>query len=164
VATIAPQTLPAGTANVYYEAAAVIVTLILLGRYLEARAKGTSEAIKRLVGLAPNRPIVRDGQSLELAIEEVRVGDIVLVRPGEKVPVDGEVVDGSSFVDESMITGEPVPVSKGEGTVVGATINKTGSFSIARRRSGLTRCWRRSSAWWSRRKGANCRSRRSSTR
>jgi len=132
VATIAPQTLPAGTANVYYEAAAVIVTLILLGRYLEARAKGrTSEAIKRLVGLAPKTArIVRDGQSLELAIEEVRVGDIVLVRPGEKVPVDGEVVDGSSFVDESMITGEPVPVSKGEGaTVVGATINKTGSFS-----------------------------------
>ncbi|MGE0280464.1 MAG: heavy metal translocating P-type ATPase [Rhizobiaceae bacterium] len=132
VATFAPQTLPAGTANVYYEAAAVIVTLILLGRYLEARAKGrTSEAIKRLVGLAPKTArIVRDGQSLELAIEEVRVGDIVLVRPGEKVPVDGEVVDGSSFVDESMITGEPVPVSKGEGAqVVGATINKTGSFS-----------------------------------
>jgi len=132
VATFAPQTLPAGTANVYYEAAAVIVTLILLGRYLEARAKGrTSEAIKRLVGLAPKTArIVRDGQSLEIAIEEVRVGDIVLVRPGEKVPVDGEVVDGSSFVDESMITGEPVPVSKGEGAqVVGATINKTGSFS-----------------------------------
>ncbi|MCR5860506.1 heavy metal translocating P-type ATPase [Mesorhizobium sp. J428] len=132
VATFAPQTLPAGTANVYYEAAAVIVTLILLGRYLEVRAKGrTSEAIKRLVGLAPKTArIVRAGQSLELAIEEVRVGDIVLVRPGEKVPVDGEVVDGSSFVDESMITGEPVPVSKGEGAqVVGATINKTGSFS-----------------------------------
>ncbi|MEQ1945433.1 heavy metal translocating P-type ATPase [Mesorhizobium sp. VNQ89] len=132
VATFAPQTLPAGTANVYYEAAAVIVTLILLGRYLEARAKGrTSEAIKRLVGLAPKTArIVRDGESLELAIEEVRVGDIVLVRPGEKVPVDGEVVEGSSFVDESMITGEPVPVSKGEGAqVVGATINKTGSFS-----------------------------------
>ncbi|QPC88802.1 cadmium-translocating P-type ATPase (plasmid) [Mesorhizobium sp. NBSH29] len=132
VATFAPQTLPAGTANVYYEAAAVIVTLILLGRFLEARAKGrTSEAIKRLVGLAPKTArIVRDGQSLELAIEEVRVGDIVLVRPGEKVPVDGEVVEGSSFVDESMITGEPMPVSKGEGAqVVGATINKTGSFS-----------------------------------
>ena len=132
VATFAPQTLPAGTANVYYEAAAVIVTLILLGRYLEARAKGrTSEAIKRLVGLAPKTArIVRDGESLELAIEEVRVGDIVLVRPGEKVPVDGEVVEGSSFVDESMITGEPVPVSKGEGAqVVGATINKIGSFS-----------------------------------
>jgi Cu+-exporting ATPase len=132
VVTFAPQTLPAGTANVYYEAAAVIVTLILLGRYLEARAKGrTSEAIKRLVGLAPKTArIVRNGQSLELAIEEVRVGDIVLVRPGEKVPVDGEVVEGSSFVDESMITGEPLPVSKGEGAqVVGATINKTGSFS-----------------------------------
>jgi len=132
VATFAPQIMPGGTANVYYEAAAVIVTLILLGRYLEARAKGrTSEAIKRLVGLAPKTArIVRDGEGLELAIEDVRVGDIVLVKPGEKVPVDGEVVEGSSFVDESMITGEPVPVSKGEGTqVVGATINKTGSFS-----------------------------------
>ena len=132
VATFAPGILPAGTANVYYEAAAVIVTLILLGRYLEARAKGrTSEAIKRLIGLSPKTArIVRDGQDLELAIEEVRVGDIVLVRPGEKVPVDGEVVEGSSFVDESMLTGEPVPVAKGEGAgVVGGTINKTGSFS-----------------------------------
>nr|MBA3517728.1 heavy metal translocating P-type ATPase [Hyphomicrobiales bacterium] len=132
VATFAPQILPAGTANVYYEAAAVIVTLILLGRTLEARAKGrTSEAIKRLVGLAPKSArIVRDGESLEVPIEEVRVGDVVLVRPGEKVPVDGEVVEGSSYVDESMITGEPVPVAKSEGAeVVGGTINKTGSFS-----------------------------------
>ena len=132
VATFAPGVLPAGTANVYYEAAAVIVTLILVGRFLEARAKGrTGEAIKRLVGLAPKSArIVRDGQNLELAIDEVRVGDIVLVRPGEKVPVDGDVVEGSSFVDESMITGEPVPVAKGEGAeVVGGTINKTGSFS-----------------------------------
>ena len=131
-ATFAPGLLPAGTANVYYEAAAVIVTLILLGRYLEARAKGrTSEAIKRLVGLqAKTARVLRDGSTVEVPLEAVSVGDLVLVRPGEKVPVDGAVTEGSSFVDESMITGEPVPVSKGEGAeVVGGTINKTGSFT-----------------------------------
>lgn len=132
VATFAPVLLPVGTANVYFEAAAVIVTLILLGRYLEARAKGrASEAIKRLLGLQPKTArVLRHGAALELQIDEVRVDDVVLVRPGEKVPVDGEVVEGSSFVDESMITGEPIPVSKGVGAeVVGGTINKTGSFS-----------------------------------
>ena len=132
IATFAPRVLPAGTANVYYEAAAVIVTLILLGRYLEARAKGrTSEAIKRLIGLRPKTArIIRDGSAVEVPLDEVRVGDLILVRPGEKIPVDGTVTEGSSFVDESMITGEPVPVSKGEGAeVVGATINKTGSFA-----------------------------------
>jgi Cu+-exporting ATPase len=133
VATFLPGVLPPGTAIVYYEAAAVIVTLILLGRYLEARAKGrTSEAIKRLVGLAPKTArVIRDGDTIELPLDQVIAGDILLVRPGDKVPVDGEVVEGSSFVDESMITGEPVPVSKGEGAeVVGGTINKTGSFSF----------------------------------
>ncbi len=133
VATFAPQLLPAGTANVYYEAAAVIVTLILLGRYLEAKAKGrTSEAIKRLVGLQPKTARVeRDGQTAEVLLSEVRSGDIVQVRPGDKVPVDGEVVEGSSYVDESMITGEPVPVAKEAGAeVVGGTINKTGAFSF----------------------------------
>jgi P-type Cu+ transporter len=133
VATFAPAVLPAGTINVYYEAAAVIVTLILLGRYLEERAKGrTSEAIKRLVGLqARTARIVRDGREIDVALDEVRAGDIVLVRPGEKIPVDGEVIEGSSYVDESMITGEPVPAPKGEGdSVVGGTINKTGSFSF----------------------------------
>jgi Cu+-exporting ATPase len=133
VATFAPQLLPTGTANVYYEAAAVIVTLILLGRYLEAKAKGrTSEAIKRLVGLTPKTArIERDGEVMELPISDVRAGDVVQVRPGEKVPVDGEVVDGSSYVDESMITGEPVPVAKQAGAeVVGGTINKTGAFSF----------------------------------
>ncbi|PAX06453.1 heavy metal translocating P-type ATPase [Sphingomonas lenta] len=133
VATFAPQVLPAGTANVYYEAAAVIVTLILLGRYLEAKAKGrTSEAIKRLVGLTPKTARVeRDGKVTELLIADVRAGDVVQVRPGEKVPVDGEVVEGSSYVDESMITGEPVPVAKEAGAeVVGGTINKTGAFSF----------------------------------
>ncbi len=133
VATFAPQLLPAGTANVYFEAAAVIVTLILLGRYLEAKAKGrTSEAIKRLVGLQPKTArIERDGQTVEVPLSDVRAGDIVQVRPGEQVPVDGEVVEGSSYVDESMITGEPVPVAKTAGVeVVGGTINKTGAFSF----------------------------------
>ncbi len=133
VATFAPQLLPAGTANVYYEAAAVIVTLILLGRYLEAKAKGrTSEAIKRLVGLQPKTArLRRDGQIVEVPLSEVRSGDIVEVRPGDRVPVDGEVIEGRSYVDESMITGEPVPVAKEAGTeVVGGTINKTGAFSF----------------------------------
>ncbi|MBX3584459.1 MAG: copper-translocating P-type ATPase [Rhizobiaceae bacterium] len=133
VATFAPQVLPAGTANVYYEAAAVIVTLILLGRYLEAKAKGrTSEAIKRLVGLQPKTARVeRDGQTVEIPLSEVLTNDIVQVRPGDRVPVDGEVVEGSSYVDESMITGEPVPVAKQAGAeVVGGTINKTGAFSF----------------------------------
>ena len=133
VATFAPGLLPAGAHNVYYEAAAVIVTLILLGRYLEAKAKGrTSEAIKRLVGLQPKTARVeRSGGIAEVPLAEVRAGDIVHVRPGEKVPVDGEVTEGASYVDESMITGEPVPVAKGAGDeVVGATINKTGAFSF----------------------------------
>ena len=133
VATFAAHLLPAGTANVYYEAAAVIVTLILLGRTLEARAKGrTSEAIKRLVGLqAKTARVQRNGETVELPLEQVVVGDVVLVRPGDKVAVDGEVVEGSSYVDESMITGEPVPVAKSAGAeVVGGTINKTGSFSF----------------------------------
>jgi P-type Cu+ transporter len=133
VATFAPGVLPPGTANVYYEAAAVIVALILLGRYLEAKAKGrTSEAIKRLVGLqAKTARIVRDGATLEVALADVHAGDIVQVRPGERVPVDGEVVDGNSYVDESMITGEPVPVAKAAGAaVVGGTINKIGAFTF----------------------------------
>lgn len=132
VATLVPDVLPPGTANVYFEAAAVIVTLILLGRTLEARAKGrTSQAIKRLVGLqAKTARVQRNGNTVEIALDQVTIGDVVLVRPGEKVPVDGEVVEGVSYVDESMITGEPVPVSKGVGAeVVGGTINKTGAFS-----------------------------------
>ncbi|MGQ7791529.1 heavy metal translocating P-type ATPase [Faunimonas sp. B44] len=139
VATFAPGLLPAGTANVYYEAAAVIVTLILLGRYLEARAKGrTGEAIRRLMGLqAKTARIIREGEAVDVPLAEVRVGDVVLVRPGEKVAVDGEVIEGSSFVDESMITGEPVPVAKAPGgQVVGGTINKTGAFSFRAERVG----------------------------
>ncbi|CAI1634330.1 heavy metal translocating P-type ATPase [Serratia proteamaculans] len=133
VATFVPEVLPQGTANVYFEAAAVIVSLILLGRTLEARAKGrTSQAIKRLVGLqAKTARVERNGETLEIPLDQVTTGDIVLVRPGEKVPVDGEVVEGTSYVDESMITGEPVPVQKSAGAdVVGGTINKTGAFSF----------------------------------
>ncbi len=133
VATFWSDILPEGTVNVYFEAAAVIVTLILIGRYLEARAKGrTSAAISRLVGLqAKSARVVRDGETVDVPLDDVRVGDIVQVRPGEKVPVDGEVIEGSSYVDESMITGEPVPVAKEESAeVVGGTINKTGAFSF----------------------------------
>ncbi|NBJ09772.1 heavy metal translocating P-type ATPase [Microvirga arsenatis] len=138
-ATFLPGLLPAGMANVYYEAAAVIVTLILLGRFLEAKAKGrTSEAIKRLVGLqAKTARVVRGGQAMEVPLDQVLAGDVVQVRPGEKIPVDGEVVEGSSFVDESMITGEPVPVQKAEGAeVVGGTINRTGTFAFRATRIG----------------------------
>ena len=133
IATFFPDLLPEGTENVYYEAAAVIVTLILLGRFLEARAKGkTSQAIKHLIGLQPKTAFVeRDGDFVEVPVVDVRRGDVVRIRPGEKVPVDGEVVDGGSYVDESMITGEPVPVKKAIGSeVVGGTINKTGSFTF----------------------------------
>ncbi|MDH2091452.1 heavy metal translocating P-type ATPase [Rhizobium pusense] len=133
VATFAPGFLPAGTVNVYFEAAAVIVTLILLGRLLEARAKGrTSEAIKRLVGLqAKMARVRRDDKTVELPIESVLSGDIVEVRPGDRVPVDGEVIEGQSYVDESMITGEPIPVSKKHGSeVVAGTVNQKGAFAI----------------------------------
>lgn len=132
VATFLPSLLPAGTANVYFEAAAVIVTLILLGRLLEARAKGrTSEAITRLIGLrAKTARVERNGAIVEVPLETLVPGDVVRVRPGEKVPHDGTVLSGSSHVDESMITGEPVPVVKHEGsTVIGGTINANGAFS-----------------------------------
>ncbi len=133
VATFAPQLLPRGADHVYYEAAAVIVTLILLGRLFEARAKGrTSEAIKRLMTLqAKSARVLRGQAELDVPIAEVVVGDVIIVRPGERVAVDGEVVAGSSFVDESMISGEPVPVEKGLGDpVVGGTVNKTGAFQF----------------------------------
>ena len=133
IATFLPQLLPAGTVNVYYEAAALIVTLILLGRTLEARAKGrTSEAIKRLIGLqAKTARVFRDGAVVELPIAEVRPSDLVEVRPGERVPVDGEVTEGASWIDESMISGEPLPVEKTIGSAVtGGTINQTGAFTF----------------------------------
>lgn len=131
VATFAPVLLPPGTINVYYEAAAVIVTLILLGRFLEVRAKGrTSEAIQRLVKLqAKTARVQRGGEWVELPIAEVVSNDEIEVRPGERIPVDGEVVSGESYVDESMITGEPVPVLKQAAEqVVGGTINQQGGL------------------------------------
>ncbi len=131
VATVAPRVLPADARDVYFEAVGVIVTLIMLGRLLEARAKaGTGEAIRRLVGLqAKVAHVVREGVEVDISIEEVQFGDVIGVRPGEKVPVDGEVVDGRSSVDESMVTGEPMPVTKAAGDpVIGATINQTGTF------------------------------------
>ncbi len=139
VATFLPGVLPSGTANVYYEAAAVIVTLILLGRYLEARAKGkTSQAIKHLIGLQAKTAYAKRGEDfVEIEIGEVVLGDIVRIRPGEKIPVDGRVTEGTSYVDESMITGEPLPVKKSAGDeVVGGTINKTGSFTFAATKIG----------------------------
>src|SRR5690606_19516169 len=112
---------------------AVIVTLILLGRLMEARAKGrTSDAIKRLVGLqAKTARVRRNGQPVDLPIASVITGDIVEIRPGERVPVDGLVIEGDSYVDESMITGEPIPVAKSAGSeVVGGTVNQTGAFAF----------------------------------
>jgi P-type Cu+ transporter len=137
-ATIAPQlfvasvhTHSAATPGVYYEVAAIIITLILLGRLLEARARGkTSGAIRALMGLQTKTARVeRDGVERDIPIAQVQVGDIVVVRPGESIPADGEVLSGNSTVDESMLTGEPMPVAKAPGsTVIGATLNKTGSF------------------------------------
>ena len=117
--------------KVYFDTSVVIITLILLGRVLEARAKGqTSEAIKRLIGLQPKTArVIRNGNEIDIPVQNVLVGDLVIVRPGEKIPVDGTVKDGKSFVDESMITGESIPVEKKTGDeVIGATINKSGSF------------------------------------
>ncbi|MBX3309376.1 MAG: heavy metal translocating P-type ATPase [Cryobacterium sp.] len=131
VAAFIPSVLPVDAREVYFEAVGVILTLILLGRLLEARAKaGTGEAIRTLIGLQPRTArVVRDGTESEIPVSDVLVGDIVVIRPGEKLPVDGQVTDGSSAVDEAMITGEPIPVVKAAGdTVIGATINQTGSF------------------------------------
>lgn len=118
---------------VYFDTSAVIITLILLGRFLEARARGrASDAIRKLAGLSPKAArVVRVGQEVDIPVGDVAAGDIVIVRPGEKIPVDGVVVDGTSAVDESMITGESIPVTKQSGDeVIGATINRTGSFTF----------------------------------
>ncbi len=128
-----------GAAELYFDTASVIIALILLGRYLEARARSqTSEAIKRLIGLQPRTArVIRNGQELDLPISEVIVGDVIQVRPGEKAPVDGIVIEGNSTLDESMITGESMPVEKTVGDqVVGATINKTGAFKFQANRVG----------------------------
>ena len=141
VAILFPGFFPASgpQASVYFDTAAIIIALILFGRLLEARAKGqTSEAIKKLIGMqAKTARVVRQGQELDIPVEEVIVGDIVIVRPGEKLPVDGIVKEGYSSIDESMVTGESIPVEKGAGDeVIGATINKTGSFRFEATRVG----------------------------
>jgi P-type Cu+ transporter len=133
VATVAPGlfTRAGLAADVYYEAVAMIIALILLGKVLEARAKGrTSDAIRRLMGLQPKHArVIRDGAEADVPVDELVVGDIIVVRPGEKVPVDGVVMSGRSVIDESLLTGEPVPVEKAMGDeVVGGTINGSGSF------------------------------------
>jgi Cu+-exporting ATPase len=131
VAALAPGLFAAGRDDVYFDTSALIITLILLGHLLEARAKGrTNEAIKKLAGLqAKTARVLRGGEELDVPLESVLVGDLVVVRPGEKVPVDGRVVSGGSAVDESMITGEAIPITKREGDeVIGATMNTSGSF------------------------------------
>jgi Cu+-exporting ATPase len=146
IAALLPEIFPAsfrddaGNVAVYFEAAAVITTLVLLGQVLELKARSeTSAAIKALLGLAPKtaRRVNADGSEEDVPLDEVQVGDHLRVRPGEKIPVDGSVVDGSSSVDESMVTGEPIPVGKGPGDgVVGATVNGTGSLVMTAERVG----------------------------
>ena len=141
VSTLFPEVLIAEglPTDVYYETAAVILTLVLFGRLLEARARGqTSEAIRRLLQLQPpSARVLRNGQVIEIPVALVVVGDEVLVRPGEKIPVDGELIAGSSWVEESMLTGEPTPVAKAAGdSVIGASLNRSGSFSFRVSRVG----------------------------
>lgn len=139
VVTFVPNIMPSETRNVYFEAAAMIATLILLGRYFEARARGrTGDAIKELMGLQPKTARVeRNGETIELAYDRLKVGDVIMVRPGERIAADGIVTAGSSYVDESMITGESMPASKIEGdNVVGGTVNKTGAFSFSATKIG----------------------------
>ncbi len=139
VITIAPSLAPVNVRGVYFEDVGFILTLILLGRLIEVRAKaGTGEAIRRLLDMqARTARVLRNGVEIDLAIDEVVPGDVVLVRPGEKIPVDGTVTEGHSAVDESMVTGEPIPVEKGPGDeVVGATMNANGSLRVEATRVG----------------------------
>ena len=139
LALMAPGLFPPGTAHFYFEAAAVIVSLILLGKWLEARAKGrTSAAIRRLVELRPQTArVVREGRELDIATQAIVLGDLVLARPGERIATDGEVERGESWVDESMLTGEPLPVARGPGgKVVGGTLNQTGVLHFRATRLG----------------------------
>ena len=132
-AILFPSVFPEGTSEPFYDVVAVVIALVVLGQALELRAKGqSSAAIKKLLGLqAKTARVIRDGKELDLPVEEVLVGDVIQVRPGEKVPVDGVIVEGSSAVDESMLTGESLPVSKKQGDeVIGATLNKTGAFKF----------------------------------
>ncbi|MBK5116346.1 MAG: heavy metal translocating P-type ATPase, partial [Thermoleophilia bacterium] len=129
--TVAPGLLPEDLRNVYFESVGVIITLILLGRLLEARARaGTGEAIRKLIGMqAKTARVERRGETIEMPIEDVSPGDVVVVKPGEKIPVDGEIIEVTASIDESMVTGESLPVTKATGDeVIGATINQTGAF------------------------------------
>ncbi|AYD00183.1 heavy metal translocating P-type ATPase [Neorhizobium sp. NCHU2750] len=139
VTTFAPGLLPEEARYVYYEAATVIVTLILFGRLMEARATGrTGAAIEKLAGLqAKTARVERDGREIDVPVAEVVPGDILVIRPGERIPVDGTVIDGQSNIDESMISGEPIPVSKSAGaTVIGGTVNTTGSLRFTAEKVG----------------------------
>ena len=141
VAVLFPSLLTIGgtTPDLYFDTSALIIAFILLGRYLEARAKGqTSAAIKKLIGMQPkNALVIRNGKELEIPVEEVQVGDLILVRPGERIPVDGIIRQGSPTIDESMVTGESLPVEKKSGDeIIGATINKTSSFQFEATRVG----------------------------
>ncbi|MFQ3589436.1 MAG: heavy metal translocating P-type ATPase [Chloracidobacterium sp.] len=134
-----PTAFPAGTTHLYYEASATVIALVLLGKYFEARAKGqTSQALRQLLDLQPKTArIVRHAQTFDVPIAAIRPGDQVLVRPGERIPVDGRVVEGASFVDESMLTGEPLPVTKSVGDeVIGGTVNGQGSLTLQAERVG----------------------------
>jgi Cu+-exporting ATPase len=145
-AVIAPGMFPStfrdmsGNLGLYFEAAAVITVLVLLGQVLELKARSqTSSAIKALLGLAPKtaRRISADGREADVALSEIQVGDLIRIRPGEKVPTDGSVTEGRSSVDESMVSGEPIPVEKAvDAKVVGGTINGTGSFVMKEERVG----------------------------
>ena len=133
IAILFPSVFPEGTSEPFYDVVSVVIALVVLGQALELRAKGqSSSAIKKLLGLqAKTARVIRDGKETDLPVEEVLVGDVIQVRPGEKIPVDGVIVEGSSAVDESMLTGESLPVSKKQGDeVIGATLNKTGAFKF----------------------------------
>jgi Cu+-exporting ATPase len=139
VVTLVPGALPEDLREVYYEVVGVILTLIMLGRLIETRAKaGTGEAIRKLIGLqARTARVLREGREEQVPIEDVERGDVIVVRPGEKIPVDGEIVEGRSTIDESTVTGESIPVTKEPGdTVIGATINQTGAFRFRATRVG----------------------------
>ncbi len=139
IVVLFPEWLPASARHVYFEASAMIIGLINLGHALELRARGkTSEAVKRLLGLqAKTARVIREGKELDIPVQQVRKGDTLRVRPGEKIPVDGKIVDGNSFVDESMLTGEPIPVEKNVGgTITAGTLNKNGSLLFTAEKVG----------------------------
>lgn len=151
IALLFPQLFPSAVvADVYYDVTVVVIALVDLGLAMELKAKGrTSEAIKKLIGLqAKTARVVRDGQEADIPVEEVLVGDLVVVRQGEKIPVDGEISEGSSAVDESMVTGESLPVEKKIGDeVIGATINKTGAFKFKAMKVGKIQLLPTSFGW-----------------